>query len=91
MAYQNYKSESRKDWGQDTNGSLTIEQINCGAILRIADAVELMAKNYLQLQHDAAFYKRKYQEQQKEIESLTRSKNAYSGHVKRLKKKVAAV
>lgn len=43
MALKNYKAESRKDWGCDEAGGMTIEQINCGALLRIADAVEKMA------------------------------------------------
>lgn len=45
MPWQNYRDESRKQWGVTQNGSLDIEQINCGAMLRIADAVEKMASS----------------------------------------------
>ena len=44
--FKNYKQESRKDWGTNQDSELlSIEQINLGAILRIADATEAMAKN----------------------------------------------
>ena len=50
MAHQSYREESRKNWGKDSaQGALTIEQINTGTLLRIADAVEAMAKRHIEL------------------------------------------
>lgn len=49
MPFQNYRNESRNQWGVTQNGSLNIEQINCGAMLRIADAVEKMAQSVTNL------------------------------------------
>lgn len=50
----NYKEESRKDWTVEkgTLDGVSKEDLTLGAILRIADATELMAKNFLQLQKE---------------------------------------
>ena len=54
MTHRSYKTESRVDWGTSSDGLLNIEQINCGAILRIADAVEKMAASYDQMRNARA-------------------------------------
>ena len=51
MAFKYYREESKGQWGQDTE-TLTIEQLTMGCMLRIADAVELMAKNHAELIRD---------------------------------------
>lgn len=48
MPFKKFKEASRNDsWGVtlSDNDNLTIDQIQLGAILRIADASEAMAKN----------------------------------------------
>lgn len=54
MGLKNYKEESRKNWGKNLleGEDLSNEDLTLGAILRIADATELMAKNFLQLQKE---------------------------------------
>lgn len=49
MTVKSYRTESKDDWGTTSEGPLTLEQINTGALLRIADAVEVMAKRYVDL------------------------------------------
>lgn len=85
MALKNFKEESRKDWGSDQSTSLSIEQINCGAILRIADAAEKMVFKYTQMEKDLAWYKEQYSNKTREIERLNRVAAALRGHMKRTK------
>ena len=88
MPFKSYKEESKSNWGINSQEDLTIQQVQMGAILRIADAAEIMATNYIRLQNDNEYYKRRHKEQLKEIERLNRSRNALSGHLKRLKKQL---
>lgn len=49
MPFRDCRNASRANWGtqqQGSDDSLTIEQIQLGAVLRIADATEAMAKNH---------------------------------------------
>lgn len=69
-----------------TDQNLNIEQIQLGAVLRIADAVEKMAQNYNALLTDRDWYKRRYQEQSEVISRLQRSQAGLRGYIKRLKK-----
>ena len=48
------KEISLKDFASDNN---SIEHIQTGAIQRIADACELMAKNWQSLSNDVSYYK----------------------------------
>lgn len=83
MAWKSYKDESRVDWG--TGNIMTIEQINTGALLRIADAVEKMAQNYDGLIRDRDYYKRESRERGLTIDRLKKSNAALRGHLKRRK------
>lgn len=65
----------------------TLEAISTGSLQRIADATELMAKDYSRMQTDLKFYKDKYLQKCKEIENLENRIAAYKGVVTKLKKK----
>jgi len=93
MAFKNYRDESRKIWGnQFAEGeNLSLEQINTGAILRIADATEKMVAKYTQMERDLECYKLEYKKLRSDIEKLNRSKSALSGHLKRIKNKISKV
>ena len=89
MSYKHYKDESRLDWGKELceQQSPTMAELQFGAILRIADAAELMAKNHQQLTEQRDLYKRWY-EQQKQIEKmLCRRIAGLQGYITKLKKK----
>jgi hypothetical protein len=92
-----YREESRKDYGQKYNDefstdppNFTIEQLNAGCLLRIADASEAMAKN-----HNALISENKYlTERINRVDSsnrfLNRSASSLKGHITRLRKKMEA-
>ena len=59
---ESHRQESRIDYGT-TDENMTLEQIQTGAILRIADAAEKMANNYAQILSDLDWYKKRYQQE----------------------------
>jgi len=71
---------------ESANGN-TLEAIGAGSLQRIADATELMAKNYLQLQTDRELYKRWYNESKAQKEKLYRQISALKGVITKLKKR----
>jgi hypothetical protein len=45
-----YREETKRDWSTDAPGeSLSFEQIRIGCLLRMADAMDAMAKNHADL------------------------------------------
>ena len=86
MPMLDYKTESRKSYGTSEPGNLTITQLQLGAILRIADAVEAMSKNFLQMQNDLIYYKNKYNEKGIQVEKQYKVISTLKGHITRLKK-----
>ena len=87
----NYRDESRKMYGktfQDTESSkASIEQLNCGSLMRIADSLEIIQQTYKRLidERDQAI------DQKKALSVLlTRSNNkirALRGVISKMKKK----
>lgn len=84
MAFKNYRDESRGQWGQNTE-TPTIEQLTMGCMLRIADATELMAKNYAELiaERDQALRSEAYWRDL--YEKCSRRRSALKGVVTKLK------
>ncbi|GAA3940622.1 hypothetical protein [Hymenobacter algoricola] len=76
-ALKNYRDQSRLNW---VSSSLPpAEQVQLGALQRIADATELMAKNYTDMQRNLDYYKAGYERRGKEIEKLKLSQRALKG------------
>jgi hypothetical protein len=67
------KEASQKTW---TSNDST-EHINAGSLQRIADAVEAMATDHVQLLRNVDFYKRGYEERGAEV---LRLHHAIAGH-----------
>lgn len=88
MAWKSYRDGSRTNWGTN-NDVLTIEQINCGALLRIADASEAMAREYNRLISENQHLKSRVLSRNAEIERLLKQRSALRGVVTRLKKRLA--
>lgn len=65
----------------------TNEAISTGSLQRIADATELMARNYLELQKERDNYKKGYYEKREQIEKLYRQISALKGVITKLKNK----
>jgi predicted Rossmann fold nucleotide-binding protein DprA/Smf involved in DNA uptake len=92
MALMNYswKEASRKNWMSqlEKEDDIPTDQIQAGAIMRIADAVEVMAKNYNELIRERGNFERWYKEERERKNKLNRSNSAFRGHITRLKKRL---
>ena len=66
---------------------VTIETINCGSLQRIADATEMMAKNYLALQSDLDWNRNRNKELSSRNSSLCRQVSALRGVITKLRKR----
>ena len=90
MNWKSYRQQSRDiQWG--TNGdSLSIEQVNCGSLLRIADATELMAKRYEELIQKAEFEERRANRYASRLETEQRRTAALRGVIGRMKRQRSA-
>lgn len=92
MAFSSYRERSRENWGtpysSDEKPALTIEQINSGCLLRIADATEAMAANYVRLQSEVDYLKRRRDQLERDNNRLCRQVSSLRGVITRLKKKL---
>lgn len=87
MAFKSYRKQSRNiDWGsEEAEDSLTLKQINCGCLLRIADATELMAKNHQQLIDERDRYKRFYENEKRYANKLYHRIAGLRGYITQIK------
>ncbi|CAJ0682053.1 hypothetical protein R82526_01543 [Ralstonia mannitolilytica] len=87
--FKSYRNESRSNYGRhvDEGANLSNDDLKVGAILRIADATEAMAKNHVQLQSDLDWYKDRYNRAREEADALRRRVNALRGAITKLKAK----
>jgi hypothetical protein len=82
-----FKDLSREDWEPSALLARSMEAINTGALQRIADATEVMAKNYQQLIDERNRYKEYYLETRAERDKLYRRISALQGVITRLKRR----
>lgn len=71
---------------QNEGGYPGDENVKIGCLQRIASATEAMAQNYIQLQNDRDYYKRRYEQEAAACKRLVRSNNALRGVINRMKK-----
>lgn len=81
------RTDSKKDWNSDRS----IEAINAGSLQRIADATEIMAKNYVSMQNDLEWYRRHYAEDRKTIKHLEHSRAGYKAALTKSQQKLREV
>jgi hypothetical protein len=86
MPRQYFKEESKEDWYVDSEQVLSDERLKLGAILRIADATEVMARNYQTLIDERNMYKRWWVAAESQKGRLKRANAALLGVIKKLKK-----
>jgi hypothetical protein len=55
----NNRDASKMEWSTRGGVGATDQEINIGSLQRIADACELMAKNWVQLTQDRDYYKKR--------------------------------
>lgn len=84
----NYREESRQDWTR-REGLTDREDIKTGALQRIADAAELMAKEHARLVAERDRYERWWREKRDECERMARSIYALRGTITRMKRRAA--
>ena len=82
-----FKEGSKKSFiAHDNQSNLNMDQINTGCMQRIADATELMAKSNASLVWERDYFKRRAMDAEASLSTMTRSRNALKGVVKRMKK-----
>lgn len=89
--FKNYREESRAIWGQKMEEGKTLdrEQIQLGAILRIADALEKFAENFDFLRRDRDWQLERVKSLTARLDKAERSNRALRGYLKQLKPDVA--
>lgn len=85
MTHKSYRDESRKNWG--TNALLDREQIQLGAILRIADATEKMCRDREELERKYQNMRASRDRYQEALEAERRKNAALRGVITKLKRK----
>jgi len=86
MGIRGYRKASRIDWGCDENEALNLEQVNTGALLRIADATEKMAEHHTELIRQRDDFEREVKRLRDIRDHLERSNASLRGHLKRIKR-----
>jgi hypothetical protein len=89
--HKSYRDESRKDYGKILleSENLTLEQLQTGALLRIADAAEKLAASYDTLWNERDFQEGRAKHAHERLAKAQRSNRALRGYLKRLKRKAA--
>lgn len=90
MNQDTLKLRSRQEYSPADGHCGTIDEISLGCMQRIADATELMAKDYRRMQRDLEWHKKSRRDLIEERERLLRQLAATRGVVTRLKKKAKA-
>ena len=79
------REQSRQTW-HPNSAVPDAKEIQIGCLQRVADATELMAKNYATLIEDRNWYKRMAEDRYKEILKLRKSNSALRGVITKQKK-----
>ena len=87
--FKSYREESRTNYGRDVEEgrSLTSDELMLGAVLRIADATEAMAKKYIDLERNYNNLSRDYKARGETIRTLEKQNSSYRGVITRMKNK----
>ena len=89
MAFNSYKDEARKDWGC-TDRKPDTDELKIGALQRIADATEVMAREYSRLIEQRNIYEEWWRKSKAYSERLERRNAALRGQITKLRKRVEA-
>jgi len=85
---KSYREASKIEWVRsDENNHFTLEQINAGSFMRIADATEKMAQRHTELIRERDFFEKECTRLRGIRATLERSNAALRGHIKRVKNK----
>jgi len=78
----NQREESRIEW----TGSTNVQSINSGSLQRIADACELIGKNYADLVRDRNLYECWYKQANERANRMERRVRALRGVITRMRR-----
>lgn len=85
MTHKCYRDESRRNWG--TKDSMTLDQIQLGALLRIADATEQMCRDREDLERKYRNMCTRRGHYREALEAERRKNAALRGVITKLKRK----
>lgn len=85
MAFKSYREESRINYGIH-DLLLNEDQIKLGALLRIADSCDLMAKDRQKMERNLKWHEEHLASRIRECDRLARSNAALRGVISRMKK-----
>lgn len=81
------KDHSKVAWSFGGDEFPGYEKVKIGCLQRIADAAEAMAQNYLRLQSDLEYYKRRCKGLEQDVQTLKNSRAGYMAALTKEKKK----
>ena len=84
--FKSYKEDSKKNYGTYSD-ALTLEQINTGVLMRIADSVEKMEQPYLRLIREMEYYRDQTKKLKYENDFLKNSNRGLKSYITRIKNK----
>ena len=89
---KSWKDASRTSWhrsaGNESGSDIPDNQLQIGCLQRIADATELMARNWSQLKDERDRYERWYTEQKSRSDLSERRRAALRGVITRLQRRM---
>lgn len=86
--FKSFREESRKNYGVTSEERVVSnDDLQIGALLRIADSMEIMCKDRVKLENDNKYLRDRIKQLNQEIESLKRQSAAYKGKFNNLKNK----
>jgi len=89
MSLASYRVESREDYHCEKGRGFDQSELKTGALLRIADACEMMAKDKERLESQSNFYKQTCSRAIETEAWLIRRLSAAKGQITKLKKRIA--
>lgn len=82
---ESIRAQSKRDFHTDSS---SLDALQCGALLRVADATEKMAQQYDALITDRDYYKRLAAERLEQINALRFSNAGFKAWITRLRRKM---
>lgn len=88
---KSFKEQSKLNWLSRSDLPISEEQLQIGCLQRIADATEVIAKNYNQLLEEVEKYRRWYLDERERREALERSLRTHKGKYTRVKNELESM
>ena len=85
MIQKSFRQESKRNYVQELedNEGMCLDQLKLGAIMRIADAIEIIAKEHQSLIEERNRYKRWFEDERQITKRLVNRNTRLRGYIKR--------